>query len=229
MLLSLGKGEWTVFCWLPFLYSAGGHLVDQGRPDLMTEGAIATLNFAATLVQDQSVMLSAPERGYDLDPFLTGNVAMQITGPWVLPQLRTAGIDFDVFPFPVAVKPAAVLGGENFFLCRTSPAKTQAAQVFLDYILSPAFQLPWALQTGYLPVNQTLLTQPDYQNFVAANPSLQVFIDQMAVARSRPILPKYAALSENFGRAIEATLLGRSPDAALQTAQQKIDRIFDRS
>lgn len=227
MLLSFGKGEWTVFCWLPFLYSAGGHLVENGKPDLENEGAIATLKFAADLVQDQAILLSAPEQGYDLEPFLSGKVAMQITGPWVLPQLQAAGLDFGVFPFPIATQATAVLGGENFFLSPTSPEKTRAAQTFLDYILSPEFQLPWALETGYLPANQTVINQPEYQQYLTQNPSMQVFLDQMQVARSRPLLAKYHALSENWGQAIEATLLGLDPDQALHQAQEKIDLIFD--
>ena len=35
MFLSLGKEEWTVFTWLPFIYSAGGDLLAQGKPNLV--------------------------------------------------------------------------------------------------------------------------------------------------------------------------------------------------
>ncbi|MDA0269178.1 MAG: extracellular solute-binding protein, partial [Cyanobacteria bacterium] len=39
MFLSLGKGEWNVFVWLPFVYSAGGWLEKDGQPDLVNRGA----------------------------------------------------------------------------------------------------------------------------------------------------------------------------------------------
>ncbi|MEL7504036.1 MAG: ABC transporter substrate-binding protein [Cyanobacteria bacterium J06554_6] len=224
LLLSFGQGEWTVFCWLPFLYSAGGHLVENGQPDLVNAGAIATLNYAQSLLP--FAQISSPEQGYDMTPFLTGQVAMQITGPWVLPELEAAGIDYGIMPFPAmdaAHAPAAVLGGENFFLTRTTPEKKQAAYAFLDYILSPSFQLTWATQTGYLTVNQTVQHRPEYQQFVAQHPGLSVFIDQMATAKARPILPKYNRLSENVGRAIEATLLGQSTSDVLANAQKKLE------
>jgi multiple sugar transport system substrate-binding protein len=224
--LSLGKGEWTVFAWLPWVYSAGGHLVKDGQPDLVNQGAIATLQFGADLIQDGSVLLSPPERGYEIDAFVAGQVAMQITGPWTLPQLQSAAVDFDVFPLPIAQRPAAVLGGENFFLSQTTPEKTQAAFIFLDYILSESFQLPWALSTGYIPVNCAVREHPQYQIFIDENPTLKVFLAQMRWAKSRPIVPKYEALSENFGRAIEAVLLGSSPEDALQTAQRKLRQLF---
>lgn len=224
--LSLGKGEWAVFAWLPFVYSAGGWLEQQGQPDLVNQGAIAALQFAQDLVTDGSALLSAPERGYETDNLITGKVAMQVTGPWNLPQFEAAGIDYGVFPFPVAETPAAVLGGENFFLCQTSPEKTQAALTFLDYVLSESFQLNWALGTGYLPINLSVRESAAYQQFVQENPALKTFLNQMTVARARPIVPGYTHLSENFGRAIEASLLGGSPQAALQSSQNRLDLIF---
>jgi multiple sugar transport system substrate-binding protein len=227
--LSFGKGEWTVFVWLPFVYSASGDLVADGRPDLVNEGAIAALALGQDLVNDGTAVLSAPERGFEIDQFLAGQVAMQVTGPWTLPQMSQTGIDFDVFPFPVADNPAAVLGGENIFLSRISPEKTQAAYQFLDYILSPDFQLPWALGSGYLPVNRQVRNSPEYQQFVADNPALDVFLSQMDWARSRPLIPGYTELSENFGRAIEATLLGADPESALRASQQRLDLLAETS
>ncbi|MEM9906787.1 MAG: ABC transporter substrate-binding protein [Cyanobacteria bacterium P01_D01_bin.44] len=227
--LPLGKGEWTVFSWLPFIYSAGGHLIDQGQPDVVNDGAIAALQLGADLIHAGSAELSAPERGYDIEQFMSGKVAMQITGPWVLPQLKSAGIDFGVFPFPVDQRPAAVLGGENFFLCQTTSPKTQAAQTFLNYILSPEFQVPWALQTGYIPINRDVRNSQPYRDFVATRPSLSVFLDQMNSAYARPMIAQYSKLSENVGRAIEATFLGESAQAALETAQRRLSLILSQA
>lgn len=220
--LSLGKEEWTVFTWLPFVYGAGGWLSRGRSPDLVNAGAIAALEFAQTLVKDGSALLSAPERGYEIDDFLAGKAAMQVTGPWTLPQMRAAEIDYGVFPLPAAERRGAVLGGENFFLCQTTPAKTAAAKQFLEYVLSPEFQLRWALGTGYLPINLQVRSSPAYRDFVAEYPSLNVFLEQMQWAQSRPIIPGYPRISLGFGRAIEASLLGQSPRQALATAQARL-------
>ncbi|NEQ29727.1 MAG: ABC transporter substrate-binding protein [Leptolyngbya sp. SIO4C5] len=224
--LSLGKGEWTVFVWLPFVYSAGGQIAQGIQPDLVNPGAIAALQLGADLVQDGSAVLSSPERGYETDSFMAGKVAMQVTGPWTLPQLSESGIDFDVFPFPVKDQPAAVVGGESFFLGQTTPEKTQAAYAFLDYVLSPDFQQTWALETGYLPANLTVRASAAYQQFVQDNPTLKIFLQQMDWARSRPIIPGYTYLSENFGRAIEASLLGTPPAEALRQSQRRLELIL---
>lgn len=226
IVLSLGKGEWTVFVWLPFVFSAGGCLNHENQPDLVNPGAIAALQLGAKLVQDGSAILSSPERGYEIDNFLAGKAAMQVTGPWTLPQMERAGVDFDAFPFPVLETPAAVVGGENIFLCQTTPERTEAALEFLEYILSQEFQLDWALGTGYLPVNLKVRNSQVYQEFVAQHPPLDIFLKQMEWARARPLIPGYTHLSENFGRAIEASLLGQSPEVALKEAQARLELIL---
>ena len=224
--LSLGKGEWTVFAWLPFIYSAGGELINGNQPNIVNQGVIDGLQFGADLVKDNVSILSAPERGYELDNFLAGKVAMQVTGPWTLGQLSQTDIDYGVFPIPVKEKPAAVVGGENIFVFKSNPQKEQACQEFLAYILSEEFQTTWALKTGYLPINLKSQQSAAYQQYIQKNPVLEVFLKQMEWARSRPIINQYTRLSENLGRAIEASLLGKqTPEAAVKQSQKRLDLI----
>ena len=224
--LSLGKGEWNVFVWLPFVLSAGGELVQNGKPTLVNPGTMQALQFGADLVRQGVAVLSPPERGYETDSFINGEVAMQVTGPWTLHTLDASGVDYDAFPIPQLDKPAAVVGGEHLFVFKTSPEKERAALTFLAFILGEEFQTEWAIQTGYLPVSLKVRASAAYQAFMAQHPVLQVFLDQMQWARSRPVIPGYHYLSENFGRAIEAALLGRPVEAALQEAQARLDLIL---
>ncbi len=229
MLLPLGKGEWTVFTWLPFLWSGGGELTtgETGAPELVNRGAIAALQLWQDLIQDGSAILSQPERGYELENFLAGRVAMQLTGPWTLGQLQATDVDFGVMPIPVGQRAATSVGGENLFIFKTTPKQERAAFTFGEYVLSEAFQTEWAIQTGYLPVNVKSRQNPSYQEFVAQQPAVSVFLEQAQYGRSRPIFPGYNRISENIGRAVEATLLGKStPEAALQTSQQRLDLVF---
>jgi multiple sugar transport system substrate-binding protein len=230
--LALGKGEFAVFTWLPFLWSAGSKIdAVSGENGLAVNveqsGAIAALKFWQDLVKDGSAILSQPERGYELDNFLAGKVAMQISGPWTLGQLQSSNIDFGVFPMPIQTKAATALGGENLFVFKTTPEQERAAFEFAEYAASEAFQTEWALGTGYLPVNLQSRKTPAYKAFVQKQPSLSVFLEQMENARSRPIFPGYTRVSDNLGRALEATLLGRAPEVALQEAQARINLIFD--
>ncbi|MEH2063960.1 MAG: ABC transporter substrate-binding protein [Nostoc sp.] len=225
ILLPLGKGEWTVFTWFPFLLSAGGEIVTNNRPNLTNPGAIAALQFWQDLLKDGSATLSSPERGYEEDAFIAGRVAMQITGPWT--YIMKSNVDFNVFPIPASVKPATVTGTGNIYLMKTTPAREQAALKFLEYVLSEKFQTEWSIGTGFLPVNLKSAQSQAYQEFLQQKPVLKVFIDQMPVAGSRPIIPGYTRLSDSLGRAIEATLMGESSQKALKTAQERLELIWD--
>jgi multiple sugar transport system substrate-binding protein len=225
--LALGKGEFTVFCWLPFIFGANGEIIKNERPNIVNDGAIAALQFGADLVKNNVAILSAPERGFELDNFLAGKAAMQITGPWTLGQLRQSKADYDVFPFPIKDKKATVVGGENLFVFKSNFKQERASLEFLEYVLSEEFQTNWALKTGYLPVNLKSQQSQEYQQFILENPVVKIFLEQMQWARSRPIIAKYNRLSENLGRAIEASLLGKqTPQQALEESQQRLDLIF---
>ncbi len=221
MLLPLGKGEWTVFCWFPFLLSAGGEVVQNNRPNLLNPGALAALQFWQDLLKDGSAVLSAPERGYEEDSFINGRVAMQLTGPWT--YIMKNNVDYGVFPIPASTERATVLGTGNLFVMKTTPAREQAALKFLEYVLSEEFQTEFSIGTGFLPVNVKAAKSKAYQEFVEHQPVLKVFLEQMTVAHARPIIAGYNSLSESLGRAIEATLMGGSPQKALQKAQERID------
>jgi multiple sugar transport system substrate-binding protein len=230
LFLSLGKGEWTVFVWLPFIFSADGEIVRDNLPNLVNDGAIEALEFGADLVKNNLAILSAPERGYELDNFLAGLAAMQITGPWTLAQLSQTDVDYGVFPIPAKDKKAAVIGGENLFVFKTDSEKEKAAIKFLEYAIGEEFQKEWALKTGYLPINIKARQSQEYQDFVQKNPVLSVFLEQMKWARSRPIIAGYTRLSENLGRSIEGSLLGqKDPKEALAESQKRLDLIFDRN
>ncbi|PPS42207.1 ABC transporter substrate-binding protein [Chroococcidiopsis sp. TS-821] len=232
MFLPLGKGEFAVFLWLPFMWSAGGELVGDTQQAVAVDlannsGAIAALQFWQNLIADGSAVLSLPERGFEIDNFLAGKVAMQLTGPWTLGQLKSTGVDFGVFPIPVNKRRATGIGGENLFVFKSTPQREQAALKFAEFVLSEQFQTQWAIGTGYLPVNLKARENDQYKAFAKELPAVQVFLEQAQYGRSRPIFPGYSRVSENIGRALEAVLLGKSsPTEALQAAQRRLNLIF---
>jgi multiple sugar transport system substrate-binding protein len=260
IILPLGQGEWTVFTWLPFMWGGGGELftptselvygnqINSGRVitnnstslannstkdssiQINNPGSIAALQLWQDLIKTGAAILSSPERGYELDSFLTGKAAMQLTGPWTLGQLASMKFtDYDVMPIPAGIRSATSVGGENLFMMKSTPSHQRAAWEFMEYVLSTDFQTEWAIGTGYLPINLKSRQQASYRDYVSKTPATQVFLDQAKYGRSRPIAPGYSQISENLGRAIESVLLDRdSPQSALKTAQARLDLSFNR-
>jgi multiple sugar transport system substrate-binding protein len=228
--LPLGKGEFTVFIWTPFLWSAGGDLFKGDRPQLATPEAQSALQLWQDLIRNDSAILSQPERGYEEDNFVSGKVAMQISGSWALRFMSQKKIDFDVMPIPQDRYPATTMGGENLFLFKSTPAREAAAWKFAEFVIGAEFQTEWAKQTGYLPINVDAQRSPEYAAYVTQQPAVEVFLKQMRSAKSRPLSPDYPRISESIGRAIEASLLQkRSPAEALADAQRNLDLALGRS
>jgi multiple sugar transport system substrate-binding protein len=264
ILLPLGKGEWTVFTWLPFMWGGGGELQGNSKKIVLSNnivsgsvtigdfpkerlrqrivagsievpsttsttqidnpGSIAALELWHNLIADGSAILSSPERGYELDNFIVGKVAMQLTGPWTLGQLAGTDVDYAVMPIPSGIRSATIIGGENLFMMKGHPKHQQAAWQFMEYVLSQEFQTEWALGTGYLPVNLKSRQQLAYQKYVDKTPAIRVFLEQAKWGRSRPIVPGYSQISDNLGRAIESVLLDRdNVRSALKTAQSRLN------
>jgi len=197
ILLPLGKGEWTVFSWFPFLLSAAGEIVTNGYPNLTNAGAITALKFWEDLIKDGSAILSKSQ------------------------------VDYQVFPIPANIKKATVIGAGNLYVMKTKPERERAALRFLEFVISEEFQTEWAIGTGFLPVNINSVKSPAYQQFLNSKPWLKVFVDQMPVARARPIIAGYNRLSDSLGRAIESTLLGQSSaESALKEAQERLELIW---
>ncbi|HLP89627.1 MAG TPA: ABC transporter substrate-binding protein [Nostocaceae cyanobacterium] len=226
ILLPLGKGEWTVFSWFPFLLSSGGEIINNDQPNLTNVGAVQALQFWQDLIKDGSATLSPLERGYEEDAFIQGRVAMQITGPWT--YITKSDVDFGVFPIPGNQVKATVLANGNFYLMKTTPEKQKAALKFLEYVISEEFQTEWAMGTGFLPVNIKSTQSPVYQEYLSKKPWLKVFSEQTTVSKHRPNIAGYSRISDSLGRAIESTLLGKSTaEKALQDAQARLNMIWD--
>lgn len=227
LLLPLGKGEWTVFSWFPFLLSAGGEILTNNQPNFINPGAIHALQFWQDLIKEGSATLSQPERGYEEADFISGRVAMQITGPWT--YITKSNVDYQVFPIPTDIKPSTVTATGNIFVMKTTPKREKAALKFLEFVLSEEFQTEWAMGTDFLPVNLKSVQSQDYQEYLKSRSWLKVFVEQMSVAGSRPIIDGYTRISDSLGSAIEATLLGQSSaESALKEAQKRLEVILGR-
>lgn len=226
--LPLGKGEFTVFIWSPFLWSAGGDL-DGDRPQLNTPEARDALQLWLDLIRSDSAILSQPERGYEEDNFVSGKVAMQISGSWALRFMTQKGIDFGVMPIPRDRFAATTIGGENLFLFKTTPARETAAWKFAEFVMGEEFQTAWATQTGYLPTNLKAQRSQAYAEYIAKQPAAEIFLNQISAGRTRPLSADYPRISESIGRAIEATLLQKSsPTEALAKAQRSLELALNR-
>lgn len=231
-MVPFGRLEWTVWTWEVFLWSAGGELLteDQSKPIFASEAGIKALQYWVDLVyKDKVAKLSEANAGYKLDDFFAGRVAMMINGPWNFPVLKSEGWleKTGVMLMPYDKRIATNIGGENLFIFKTTPEREKAAWEFAKFVMSPEFQVPWALKTGYLPVCKSALENPEYKKFLEENVFIKIYVENLQYGKARPPVPQYPEMSAAIGQAIEAALLQKKdPETALKEAQAKIEELF---
>ncbi len=230
-LIPLGTEEWTVWTWETFLWQAGGSLLndDRTRPMFQKQPGVEALNYWLDLrYKYKCASFSARNAGYKLDPFLSEQVSMMVNGPWNYPILKDQDyIKYGSFALPAGDRDATNIGGENLYLFKTTSEKEKAAWRFAVYVMSKDFQVDWAINTGYLPVNKKAATSERYKQFLGDNPFVRTFIDSMDFGKARPPVPGYSRMSRRIGEAIEEALYRKqTPGKALQKAAEKTEEIM---
>lgn len=217
--MSAIRTEEGVFQFLPFLWQAGGDL-----DTFATYGATA-LAFLDDLVAKGS--LSEQCVGWtqqDVNTrFVNGRAAMQINGPWQLPTIKKADMEYGVVALPRDKESATCLGGENWVLMASGDHQDKAWEV-LEYTQRPSVLVPFLVTLGNLPARKDLAGTGTW----ASDPDLRLFLSQLPVARPRQYGPGYAAASQAVAEAEQSVLTGTaSPSAVARTTATKLDKALE--
>lgn len=245
--IPMGNNEWTVWVWQTFLWQADGEFLTKENnwpaPAFDSAAGQAALNYWMDFVHKyHAANFSEPDAGYKTDDFVAERISMMINGPWNYGALKQAaaetGLNYGALFLPSAGpdyapqdsgRRATNIGGENLFVFKSNPAREQAAWEFAKFVMSPAFQVDWALRTGYLPVCRSAQQSPQYQQFLAENPFIKVFADQMQYGHARPSIPQYRKISRLLGKQIERALYRKKSAAdALNDAAASSTRILNK-
>ena len=114
--------EDTVWRLWPLVWDAGGDVVAaDGRGIGFADGGCAcAARWSPTLARDRSVYIdpkSGSEQMYQV--FLSGRMGMVVTGPWQLPDITDAGIDYHVVPLPsFSGRPVTISGPDTWTAVR---------------------------------------------------------------------------------------------------------------
>ncbi len=228
--VSIGTGEWMTFSTLlPFLWQAGGKFISEDGKTILfnSEAGVRALEFLASLVNEHKVAKwSEVGAGYKIDNFLAGRVSMMICGPWNLGALKKQDkVEYGAIMLPKDKIFATDLGGENLYLFKSDAEREKAAWELCKFIASTEFQVDWAIATGYLPISKSAAADPRYQTFLAENPFVRTFSEQMQYAMARPSVPGYQKVSDEFSKAADLVFYGKmSAQDALDKAAQKSKR-----
>ncbi|WP_431969368.1 sugar ABC transporter substrate-binding protein [Actinacidiphila sp. bgisy160] len=217
----------TVQSFYPFLYSAGGAIVDDdGKAAVNTPAAVKAFDYYGSFFS-KGLSRKSVAPGYDVTKdFNTGVVPMFFSGPWHMgilqqqyPQLNGK---WAVAPVPADQSSTSMAGGSSLVVSKDSEHKA-AAQEFIRYLTGAEGQAEWYKLTADLPANKAAWDSGD----LAQSPDLQVFLKQMETAKAAPTLANLTEITSKVDDALGSVDQGKaSPKSAADSAQSQVENLL---
>jgi ABC-type glycerol-3-phosphate transport system substrate-binding protein len=225
--------EDTVWHWEALLWEAGGQLLsaDGKQAAFDSPAGLTSLDTLRTMaVTDKSMYLDPTDSAY-ANLFNSGKIGMLVTGPWDLSGFPNVHYGVQVMPsYPgTSGGHQTISGPDNWVIFNNGSARVAAAEQFILWLTAPAQVRYFSLQTGDLPIRQSVGQQASLgQQMNAALPGVATFIANLAnVKQARPQIPQYPKISQILGTMIVSVLLGKSqPQAALSSAAQQVNQVL---
>ncbi|KAA2267009.1 ABC transporter substrate-binding protein [Solihabitans fulvus] len=221
--------EDTVWRLWPMLWQQGGDILNpdhsatafdspQGRTALSLVHDMAAV--------DKSVFVDSDPSSQRMNQlFNDGKMGMLVAGPWALPDIVDAKIDYGVTGLPgFGGNHTTISGADDWVLFDNGSARSKATIEFITWLTDPAQDIRWTQGVDNLPIRRASLKEPGYQDFVKRVAGIQVFVDNLPGARARPAVAAYPKVSAAVGQALVGSLLGQTdPATALHKAAQDGD------
>lgn len=222
-------GSWMVWQFMPFLWQAGGDLVNDEQTQILynSNAGIKALALWQEMYNDQK--LNTFTSDFDV-AFVAKRLAMAMDGPWNLPRFESLlkDLDWAFAPLPSGPeKSATVVGGEYLAIFKQSK-NPDAAWQFIKWMIQPEVQAFWSMKSGYLPIRHTVNDVPEFRDYLEAHPNFKVFVDQMEVGQAqKPIDYGGLEITRHFGEALERATIGKiDVKRALNESAEKSNRVL---
>ncbi|WP_328473160.1 ABC transporter substrate-binding protein [Streptomyces sp. NBC_00448] len=208
--------EDTVWRLWPMVWDLGGEVVaSDGHSIGFADSGVKALETVAALAKDRSVYVD-PKPGSEqmYQVYNSGRMGMVVAGPWALPDIIQAKIDYQVVPLPsYSRKPITIAGPDTWTLFDNGSARVAAARTFVSWLIQPAQDVRWGIKTGSLPLSRATEATPQWIAQSHRIAALTVFTKALETARVRPNHAAYPQISAALGQAIVSVLLGRATPA----------------
>jgi len=219
-----GSEDTTWHLW-PLLWQHGGKILDGTKPAFNSDAGVAALEtLRAMAVDDKSMYLDQTDEKYG-PLFNSGHVAMMLSGPWSLLDIKGAKLSYGVSALPGYNGDHQTVSGPDLWVLfnHDDANRAGAARDFIKWLTSAQTDAKWNLAVGNLPLRSTEKDTPEFAAYVKEYPGGQKFFENLANAKqARPTAAGYEVLSRNVGDAIAKVLQGAAtPQAALDDAAKK--------
>ncbi|RZU53504.1 carbohydrate ABC transporter substrate-binding protein (CUT1 family) [Krasilnikovia cinnamomea] len=219
-----GSEDTTWHLW-PLLWQRGGRILDGKRPAFDSDAGVAALEtLRAMAVDDRSMYLDQTDEKYG-PLFNNGRIAMMMSGPWAMLELKQARLNYGVTMLPGFHGDHQTVSGPDLWVLfdHDDGARARAARDFVGWLTSRQIDAKWNLRLGNLPLRSSANSTPEFAAYIREYPGGQAFFDNLANAKqARPTIAGYAELSRHVGDAVAMVLQGAAtPKEALHEAARR--------
>lgn len=215
-----------------YLQQAGGQMMDESgtKTNFNNEKGLAVLEFWDRLLQEDKVYKIGFEQGLGegTDAFVTGKLAMQYTGPWMLSTYKKYGkdLDFGVVTPPVGPNgdKGSVMGGLGLVIPEGSKHQREAWEFMKWWAANKDNALLWAKTSLNIPGYKPAIEDPFFQD----DPLWRPFLETLEFAKIRAQHPGYSVM-EDDGLIPNLQLFQQnklSAQDALNKSQQRGDQLL---
>jgi multiple sugar transport system substrate-binding protein len=218
-------GEDCVWRIYPMIWDLGGAIVDDSgrKVGFDNDTGLKALRTIQQLGADKSAYPDTKpgsETMYQI--FNSNKMGMIATGPWQLPAILEAKVDYGVVPLPSYTgQRVTIAGPDTWTVFDNGSARVKAAVEFLQFVTAADQDVQWATQAGSLPLRKSTSESAEWKQHLQSTAGLDVFSNALGYARTRPTIRNYPRISQPLGQAITKMVLNQgTPEEALKTAVQ---------
>lgn len=213
----------------PFFASGGGYLFgtksngDYDPSDVGVDkpGSIAAFKKIQALGEKGSGALTRSITGANAIPtFTSKKTAFLISGPWAIPDIKKAGIHYDITPIPpfAGGKPAQpFVGVQAFYVSSKAKNKALATEFVTNYLTQPELQVALYQANPRPPALTAALDQVK-----SSDPDVEKWLNAGKGGAILPAIPQMAAIWDPLGKAEAAIIGGADVDSTLAAAAKAI-------
>ena len=205
---------------LPFVWSAGGDIIFDGRVNLETPELMRALNFYADICKCGII---ESQKNLE-DAFCDGKIGFVISGGWLLKRLKDhpPGFEYELALIPPETRggqSVSFAGGEYLAIAAKTPNR-EAARKLLDFMIER--------DNSRLLCDSVGFGFPPYASQEIKSAGQKILFEQLGQSRFTPVHSRWVYIEKIIETMIESVMLGElSPVEAVAAAQRQINELVE--
>lgn len=211
------------YWYFPFMIGFGGQIFDEeGMPAVNSYEAVRAADYIVKLMKEAKVM---PETPVDelkmLTLFQQQKAAMIICGPWKIPEIRDAGVNFGMCPLPyieeTGKRVSPLVGYKGYAISKDSKHKFESFKL-IAYLTSAEALVKFCIPTNTMPANMKAMENASLANLAV----VKAVKAQFQYGTPFPTQPLMIVVGEKVSDALAKIVQGEEAQKAMDEAQALI-------